>query len=110
MPVRIGLTGTNLERGHEFLLDISDPFSPNYGKHWTPKEVSTTFAPSEATINATTTWLKESGIANHRITNAKDRGYLTFEATVDELEKLLKTEYYLYQHFDSERSMAACDL
>ena len=40
LPVRIGLTQSNLDRGHDVLMDVSDPFSENYGKHWTAKQVS----------------------------------------------------------------------
>ena len=110
LPVRIGLSGTNLEHGHELLIDVSNPPSPNYGKHWTFDQVNSAFAPSQATVNATTTWLQESGIAGRRITQTRSGGYLTFDATVDELEGLLKTEYYLYQHPDSEYQAVACDL
>lgn len=38
-PLSIGLTQRNLDKGHDYLMDVSDPNSPNYGKHWTPKEV-----------------------------------------------------------------------
>lgn len=31
LPVRIGLTQRNLHRAEEFMLDISDPSSPNFG-------------------------------------------------------------------------------
>ncbi|MCJ1325415.1 hypothetical protein MMC10_002078 [Thelotrema lepadinum] len=109
MPVRIGLSGSNLERGYEYLMDVADPASPNYGRHWTPEEVSQTFAPSKAALNNTTTWLQDSGIASNRIAQAGNGGYLTFDATIDELERLLKTEYYLYQHSQTEQSVAACD-
>jgi hypothetical protein len=39
IPLSIGLTQRNLEKGHDFLMDVSDPTSPNYGKHWTPEQV-----------------------------------------------------------------------
>ena len=90
-------------------MDVADPASPNYGRHWTPEEVSQTFAPSKAALNNTTTWLQDSGIASNRIAQAGNGGYLTFDATIDELERLLKTEYYLYQHSQTEQSVAACD-
>jgi tripeptidyl-peptidase I len=31
IPLSIGLTQRNLEKGHDFLMDVSDPTSPNYG-------------------------------------------------------------------------------
>jgi tripeptidyl-peptidase-1 len=41
VPVSIGLTQRNLDKGHDFLMDVSEPGSANYGKHWTPEEVRT---------------------------------------------------------------------
>ena len=109
MPVRIGLSGSNLERGYEYLMDVASPISPKYGRHWTAEEVRQTFAPTAAALNDTTNWLQDSGIVPSRITRTGNGGYLTFDATIDELERLLKTEYYLYQHSHTEQSVAACD-
>ena len=109
MPVRIGLSGSNLERGYEYLLDVASPSSPNYGRHWTAEEVRQAFAPTAAALNDTTNWLQDTGIAPNRIAQAGNGGYLSFDATIDELERLLKTEYYLYEHSQTERSVAACD-
>jgi len=34
-----GLKQQNIHKGHDFLMDVSDPTSPNYGNHWTPEQV-----------------------------------------------------------------------
>jgi tripeptidyl-peptidase-1 len=34
IPLSIGLAQQNLDKGYEFLMDVSHPESPNYGKHW----------------------------------------------------------------------------
>lgn len=39
LPVRIGLTQSNLDLGYDFLMDVADPSSKNYGKHWTTEQV-----------------------------------------------------------------------
>lgn len=39
LPVRIGLKQSNLDRGHDILMDISSPTSENYGKHLSADEV-----------------------------------------------------------------------
>jgi hypothetical protein len=41
IPMSIGLTQRNLENGHEFLMDVSHPESPNFGKHWSTEKVRT---------------------------------------------------------------------
>ncbi len=39
MPMSIGLTQRNLDNGYDFLMDVSDPESKNYGKHWSYDKV-----------------------------------------------------------------------
>jgi tripeptidyl-peptidase-1 len=50
IPISIGLTQQNLENGHEFLMDVSDPTSPNYSSHWTPERVGYSIQPNEITL------------------------------------------------------------
>ena len=45
LPMRIALKQNNLDRGYEYLDDVSHPASPNYGKHWSAKQIAETFAP-----------------------------------------------------------------
>jgi tripeptidyl-peptidase I len=40
IPMSVGLTQRNLENGYEFLMKVSHPESPNYGKHWSTQKVS----------------------------------------------------------------------
>ena len=54
-------------------------------------------------------WLTDSGFATDRVVQSKNRGFLTFDATVRELEGLLKTEYHLYKHTSMDDTMIACD-
>ncbi|KAL8687051.1 MAG: hypothetical protein Q9218_006668, partial [Villophora microphyllina] len=98
LPMRIALTQSNLEKADEFLLDVSHPESPNYGKHWTHEEIANKFAPSSETVDTVKSWLASSGIAPERISRTQSLGWLKFDATVAEAENLLKTEYHLYKH------------
>jgi tripeptidyl-peptidase-1 len=50
IPVRVGLRQSNLDSGHERLMDVSHPSSPNYGKHLSKEEVHKIFAPAEESI------------------------------------------------------------
>ena len=50
IPVSIGLTQQNLENGHEYLMDVSDPISPSYSSHWTPERVGCSIQPQEITL------------------------------------------------------------
>lgn len=61
LPVRIGLTQTNLDRVHEHLMALSDPKSKTYGQTWTAEEVVEAFKPSDESVKAVKQWLAEEG-------------------------------------------------
>lgn len=98
LPMKIALVQPNLEKANDFLMDVSHPESPNYGKHWTHEEIANKFAPSSETVDTVKAWLVSSGIAPERISRSQSLGWLKFDATVAEAENLLKTEYHLYKH------------
>ncbi len=109
LPVRIGLTQENLHRAEEFLGDVSNPDSPNYGRHWSKEKVIETFAPKKETIDDVMEWLETEGIAPARVRLSNARNWLFFNATVREVERLLKTEYHIYRHFQHGASHVACE-
>ncbi|ESZ95141.1 hypothetical protein SBOR_4473 [Sclerotinia borealis F-4128] len=109
LPVRIGLAEGNLEKGHDFLMDVSHPKSSNYGKHWTAEQVHEMFAPSDEAIDTVRNWLVDSGIAASRIVHSDTKGWYAFDATTSELESLLNTQYYTYEHSSTDEIAAACD-
>jgi hypothetical protein len=43
VPVKIALKQRNLGNGHDWLMDVSDPSSENYGQHWTTERIAKTF-------------------------------------------------------------------
>jgi tripeptidyl-peptidase-1 len=109
LPMRIGLAQRNLHLGHDLLMDVADPTSPNYGKHWTREQVLDTFGPSHESISAVKDWLGRAGITEDRIEHSVSRGWVTFEATAGEAEQLLHTEYYRFDHKLHGRSSVGCD-
>ena len=109
LPMRIALTQSNLDDAHKHLMDISDPASPNYGKHWTPEQVVEAFKPSEDTVSAVSNWLAGAGISLDRITHSDNKGWFAFHATAEEAEDLLMTEYHEYEDLDTGGNMPACD-
>ena len=40
LPVKIGLRESNIDKGHQLLMNIADPASKAYGKHMSLEEVS----------------------------------------------------------------------
>jgi len=106
LPVRIGLTQSNLDTGDAMLMQVSDPDSPRYGKHWTSDEVIEYFKPSEDTVDAVTTWLRANGIS--KITLSGNKAWLAFDLTASKLEALLHAEYYLYEDKHTNAVVASC--
>lgn len=98
LPLKIALVQTNLDHVEEYLLSVSDPTSENYGKHWSAEKIADTFKPSNETVNAVLTWLVRAGISLQRIKKSQSLGWLHFDATVNEAQKLLKTEYFKFKH------------
>lgn len=107
MEMRIGLKQLSNQDAHDVLMETSDPTSPKYGQHWSPEEVFEAFAPSEETVQAIITWVTSTlEIDMERLSLGPSKGWLSFQPTVGEAEKLLSTEYWLYEH-ESQESMAA---
>lgn len=109
LPVRIALAQNQLEVGHERLMDISDPRSPNFGKHLTSAEVGSLFRPSSESIDTVRSWLHGSGIEMDRHSVTPGKAYLKFHATIEELESLLSTRYHVYSHPTTNEGHIGCD-
>jgi tripeptidyl-peptidase-1 len=109
LPVRIGIKPRNIDLGHNELMEISNPASSNYGKHWSAEEVHDFFAPAASTVHDVRKWLSSSGIGNHRHQVAPSRGHVQFDASIEEVESLLKAKYEVWKHTDSGALSLSCD-
>lgn len=45
LPMKVALAQRNLERGYEWLNEVSHPESKKYGQHWSAEDVANAFAP-----------------------------------------------------------------
>ncbi|TVY94049.1 Aorsin [Lachnellula willkommii] len=109
LQMRVGLAQTNLDNGYEHLMDVSNPASPNFGKHWSSERVINTFRPSKQTEDEVKEWLVKSGIPAKRITHSDNKGWFAFFATTEEAEKLLHTTYHEYEDSVTGGVMPACE-
>ncbi|KAJ5814568.1 hypothetical protein N7474_006345 [Penicillium riverlandense] len=98
LSMQIGITQRNLERAAEFLDDVSNPASANYGKYWDADKIVRTFAPSQSTVDKVKSWLTQSGIAADRISLTQSGGWLSLDISVAEAENLLGTKYHVFTH------------
>ncbi|WPG97989.1 Hypothetical protein R9X50_00077200 [Acrodontium crateriforme] len=109
IPLRFALAQNNLDKGAEWLDDVSHPSSEKFGKHWSAKEVAEAFAPSGETIDAVREWLHSAGISSERVKLSQGMNWLEVHASVDEAENLLKTEYNVYEHGETGQPHVACE-
>lgn len=109
VTVRIGLTQGNLALGEDALMDVSDPTSKNYGKHWTSEKVADFFKPTNETVEIVREWLMASGIEHERIMYSGNKAWIAFDALVTEAEELLQTEYHEWEHIGTGTALIACD-
>ncbi|TVY75723.1 Tripeptidyl-peptidase [Lachnellula suecica] len=108
LPMRIGLTQRNLDKGGELLMEISRHDSPKYGQHYSPEEIIEIFAPAQDSVDAVKSWLESAGIEAQRISQSVNKQWIQFDAKVEEAERILKTEYHSYEHKSSGVSNPAC--
>lgn len=109
LPMRIALAQENLHKGDDWLMDVSHPTSSKYGQHWSAEDIATAFAPSESTVNAVKDWLSSAGITSERIKQSQSLGWLSFDASVEEAESLLRTKYHVYEHQETGQPHIACE-
>jgi tripeptidyl-peptidase I len=89
-------------------MEISDPRSKKYGQYMSAQEVGDLFRPSGESIDKVREWLHNSGIDNERHDISAGRGWLKFEASVDELESLLATQYHIFHHRPTQEDHIGC--
>ncbi|KAK7001547.1 subtilisin-like protein [Favolaschia claudopus] len=101
IPLRFSLVQSNLNKLETYLLDVANPLSPNYGRHWSPAQVKETFRPSDETIDTVHSWLKEE-YAEEKIKLSPNRDLIQVNVSVAEAERLLEAEYYVYSNGEVE--------
>lgn len=109
LPLKFTLAQPNLDNLDAYLLDVADPFSPNYGKHWTPRQVAEKFRPSAEAIEAVHSWLVEDlGVAAHKVQMNRKGDAVLLNVTVAEAEDILGVEYFVYTHDDDASERVGC--
>ena len=109
IPLRIGLVQTNLEKGYEHLLSISNSESPRYGQHFSMDEVHSLFAPTRDTVDAVQSWLLSSGIKGDDIVHSDNKGWLALDVPASSVEHLFQTTIHEYEHRDSGALRLGCE-
>lgn len=67
------------------------------------------FAPAEEAVQSVKNWLVSFGIDEDRIVHSDNKGWLAFDASVDEAEGLLLTEFHEHEHRLRDKVRVGCD-
>ncbi|CCG82492.1 Protease S8 tripeptidyl peptidase I [Taphrina deformans PYCC 5710] len=109
LPMRIGMSQSNLHKGDELLMSVSHHESPKYGQYFSAEEVADIFAPALETVSVLKEWLESMGVSSGRVSQSANKQWLQFDAEVQEAERLFRTEYYHYEHGSTGQKTVACD-
>jgi tripeptidyl-peptidase-1 len=92
-------------------MNVVSPNSPNFGQHWSAKQIAETFSPSPEAADAVRAWLlnADESLSIDSISLSPSRGWLTFNATALQVENLLHTTYYVYQHYSTGAEQIASE-
>lgn len=63
IQLSIALTLQNIDKLEDTLKSVSTPGGASYGQYLDESEISSQFGPSDASVEAVTSWLKEAGIS-----------------------------------------------
>lgn len=96
--LQIGLKQANEGVIEQHLLQVSDPKHARYGQHLSSSEVHSIITPSDDTLSLVSSWLADNNITTFAYSPAKD--WVSMPLTVEQVESLLQTEYYIFVHSD----------
>lgn len=85
------------------------PNPPTSKNNWSPEQVIATFAPSTETVDTVRNWLYEEGIDTSRVL-ILPKVWIQGNATVEEAERLLQTQYNVYSHVRGKRHVGKLPL
>ncbi len=109
LTLGIALAQLDIESAEKDLLQVSDPSSPQFAQYWDQDQVTARFAPRRDAFDAVHNWLREAGLDRQFIVRSADQGWLFFNTTVLEAEKLLMTEFSTYNNTRTGQKHLACD-
>lgn len=88
IPLRIGMKQKNMDKLYDELMAISHPDSSQFGKHWSPQQVSDFFRPSQETVAVIKDWLSEAGFDPSNFKVANGGHWIEVDSTIDQAEEV----------------------
>ncbi|TVY58586.1 Tripeptidyl-peptidase SED2 [Lachnellula cervina] len=98
LHLQIGLKQEKFDELDLHLYEVSDPNHSRYGNHLSFEDVNELVKPAEETLDLVHEWLLTNGVRELAYSPAKD--WINIYIDVESAEKLLDTEYSVFQHED----------
>ncbi|KAH8657214.1 putative Tripeptidyl-peptidase SED2 [Tricladium varicosporioides] len=98
LHLQIGLKQDNFDELNRHLYEVSDPEHTRYGQHLSFEDVNDLVKPADQTLDLVHEWLLLNGIGEFNYSPAKD--WVNIYIDVASAERLLDTEYSVFQHDD----------
>ncbi|KAI1077884.1 tripeptidyl-peptidase 1 precursor [Whalleya microplaca] len=96
--LQIGVKQSNFAELERHLYEVSDPDHERYGQHLSGDDVKELVKPTNETLDLVHEWLGDNGITPSSYSSAKD--WIMVTLPIETIERLLDTEYHVYEHKD----------
>ena len=87
----------NEDKLEETLIDVSDPKSKNWGKHWTRDEIAKFFGPVDGAVESVRAYLGEHTDVTFKVSAFEE--FVTATASVEVWETVFSTEFVELNQF-----------
>ncbi|KAG0646389.1 Sedolisin-B [Hyphodiscus hymeniophilus] len=101
LHMQIGLKQGKFDELERHLYEVSDPDHPRYGQYLAVEDIHDLVAPSEESLDLVHEWLLTNGVDKFNYSPAKD--WINIYIDVESAERLLDTEYSVYEHEDGSQ-------
>lgn len=100
-PIRLRIAlstpPSQLEEAERLLERISDPDSPHFGHHLSPRDASKLLSPAQDTVDSVLQWIEDSGIPRTAIKASGSGAVLSIATTAEQGKRLLETSFHQYR-------------
>ncbi|KAK8188187.1 peptidase S8/S53 domain-containing protein [Phyllosticta capitalensis] len=103
IDLQIGLKQSQFDELERHLYEVSDPRHQRYGQHLSPDEVHELIKPHDETLDLVHEWLEDAGVERPKLEYSQARDWIKVSLPVKEAERLLDTEYSVYEHTSGSR-------
>ncbi|KAF8204660.1 tripeptidyl peptidase A [Pholiota molesta] len=99
--LKIALPQPNFSELERHLYEVSDPDHERYGQHLSKEEVEELVAPHPESLSTVNEWLSSFGFRDEDLIRSSARDWVTLKVPVSVAEKMLETNYHVWEHVES---------